>query len=65
MKWLPAKTLYKAVYLGGNEESDLNKAEKLKGSERSNVNLSHQQLKEDASLRPRIKQTPKKSKSDN
>ena len=44
---------------GGNECSDINEADKLKRSEPSNGNLSHQQLKEDASLRPRIKQTAK------
>ena len=44
---------------GENEHIDINDAEKLNSSKTSNGNLSHQQLKEDASLRPRIKQTPK------
>ncbi len=43
----------------GTEHSDISEAEKLNSSESSNGNLSHQQLKEDASLRPRIKQTAK------
>ena len=37
---------------GRNKHIDINEAEKLKSSETSNGNLSHQQLKEDASLRP-------------
>ena len=44
---------------GENEHNNINEAEKLNSSEPSNENLSHQQLKEDASLRPRIKQTAK------
>ena len=44
---------------GGNEQSDFNEPEKQNNSEKSNENLSHQQLEEDASLRPRIKQTAK------
>ena len=44
---------------GENEHIDINDAEKLNSSKTSNGNLSHQQLKEDASLRHRIKQTPK------
>ena len=44
---------------GENEHSNIDEAEKLHSSGPSNENLSHQQLKEDASLRPRIKQTPK------
>ncbi len=44
---------------GGNEHSDINEDEKLNRSKTSNVNLSHQKLKEDASLRPRIKHTAK------
>ena len=44
---------------GENEHIDINEAEKLNISETSNGNLSHQQLEEDASLRPRIKQTAK------
>ncbi len=41
------------------EDSDINEAEKLNSSETSNGSLSHQQLQEDASLRPRIKHTAK------
>ena len=44
---------------GENEHTDINEAEKLNSSETSDGNLSHQQLEEDASLRPRIKQTAK------
>ena len=44
---------------GENEHIDINDAENLNSSKTSNGNLSHQQLKEDASLRPRLKQTPK------
>ena len=44
---------------GENEHSNIDEAEKLNSSGPSNENLSHQQLKEDASLRPRIKQTAK------
>ena len=44
---------------GENEHIDINDAEKLNTSKTSNGNLSHQQLEEDASLRPRIKQTAK------
>ena len=44
---------------GENEHIDINDAEKLNSSKTSNGNLSNQQLEEDASLRPRIKQTPK------
>ena len=44
---------------GGNEHRDINETEKLNSSDTSNGHLSHQELKEDASLRPRIKQTTK------
>ncbi len=44
---------------GENEHIDINEAEKLNSLKTSNGNLSHQQLEEDASLRPRIKQTAK------
>ena len=44
---------------GENEHIDINDAEKLNSSKTSIGNLSNQQLEEDASLRPRIKQTPK------
>ncbi|WP_038655532.1 DNA mismatch repair protein MutS [Prochlorococcus sp. MIT 0801] len=47
---------------GENEHIDINDAERLNSSEASNGNLSHQQLEEDASLRPRIKQTAKNQK---
>ncbi len=43
----------------GNEHSDINEAEKLISSKTSKENLSHQQLKNDASLRPRTKKTSK------
>ena len=38
---------------GGNEHSDINEADNHNSEETSNGNLSHQQLQEDASLRPR------------
>ena len=44
---------------GENEQSNINESEKLASSVSSNVNLSHQQLKEDASIRPRLKHTTK------
>ncbi len=44
-----------------SNQSNNNDADKLNISNRSNEDLSHQQLKEDASLRPRIKKTPKNS----
>ena len=59
MKWLPAKTLYKAVYSRRNEQSDINEAKKLILQKHLMENLSNQQLKNDASLRPRIKKTAK------
>ncbi|WP_413678756.1 DNA mismatch repair protein MutS [Prochlorococcus sp. MIT 0916] len=43
----------------GNEHQDTNDTEQLNSSKTSNENLSHQQLKDDASLRPRIKKTSK------
>ena len=43
----------------GNEHNDISEAEKFNSSETSNRNLSNQQLKEDALLRPRIKLTAK------
>ena len=44
---------------GGNDQSNIDKTKKLSDSELSNENLSLQQLKDDASLRPRIKKIPK------
>ncbi len=44
---------------GGNEDIHIDEEEKFKTSDISQETLSHQQLKEDASLRPRIKQTAK------
>ena len=43
----------------GNNKSVINESEQLDSSKTSNEDLSHQQLKEDASLRPRIKKTAK------
>ena len=42
-----------------NEHRNISDAKKLNSSEPSNGNLSNHQLKEDASLRPRIKHTAK------
>ncbi len=44
---------------GANEKSGGNETEHLISSKTSNENLSHQQLKDDASLRPRRKNTSK------
>tara|TARA_Y100001968_G_scaffold210023_1_gene193113 strand:- start:116 stop:2887 length:2772 start_codon:yes stop_codon:yes gene_type:complete len=43
----------------GNEASKTNEEELINTRETSNGNLSHQQLKDDATLRPRKKTTPK------
>ena len=45
----------------GEEQHDLNDDKQLNTSKISNENLSNQQLKDDASLRPRIKKTSKNS----
>ena len=42
---------------GGNEKSDANETEQLINSNTSNENLSYQRLKNDASMRPRKKNT--------
>ena len=47
---------------GSNEESKINEDQQINISKTSNENLSHQQLKDDASLRPRIKKNPENSK---
>ncbi len=44
---------------GENDQSDANETEQLISSRTSNENLSHQQLKDDASLRPRKTNTSK------
>ncbi len=43
----------------GNKENEINKDETSNPSKTFNENLSNQQLKDDASLRPRIKESPK------
>ena len=43
----------------GNKQSNINEAEQLNISKTSNEDLSSQQLKDDASQRPRIKKTSK------
>ena len=47
---------------GEKKQNNIRESEQINSSEISNQNLSHQQLKDDASLRPRIK---KKSRNPN
>ncbi len=45
--------------MGGDEQRDINETNQINTAEKSKKNLSDEQLKNDASLRPRIKQTAK------
>ena len=44
---------------GSNEHSNIHEKEEINNSKKSNQNLSNQQLKDDALLRPRLKKTSK------